>query len=100
MNKLDKILFEHGIYPNYKGYEYIKDIIIQDKSIALTHITDTYKAKAEKFNTTAGAVDRAIRNLRIKSNFNRTTNKQFLAILQLEYKGENKNEIRNFITGD
>ena len=63
---------------------------MDEKVVSLSRITNIYDLIAYKFDTTASAVERAIKNLRIKSNFDRTTNKHFLARLQVEYKGENK----------
>lgn len=89
MNKLDKLLIKYNISPNYRGYEYIKEIITQNKPVAFIKITELYKDIARKFSTTPGGVERAIRVANSKSNFTGATNKKFLAMLQVEYKGEN-----------
>lgn len=92
MNRIDEILFKHNIYPTNKGYRYIQHIVMNDLSIPRLHIMEVYKSIAEKFGTTASAVEHAIRTARIRSDFLRTTNKRFLAILQTEYRSGMEDE--------
>ena len=91
MNKLDEILLKHEIYPDYLGYEYIK-YIVQDNidiGIGQIRISPLYQFAAIRFDTSPASIERNIRSVLNKSQFKGLTNKRALAILQLEYRGEN-----------
>ena len=62
-NKAINALIEIGIPADIKGFEYIVDMMVmyQDEKLRHAGMAEKYKAVAEKRNTTASKVERALR---------------------------------------
>lgn len=94
MNKADKLLIKSHIFPGYKGYEYIKWILLNEKdSISQIKITAVYDIASKYFKTSGQIIERSIRTVIDKSNLKGKSNKIALALLQLEYMGAYKNDL-------
>lgn len=90
MDKIDELLIKHRILPGYKGYSYIKYILKNEKQdISNMKIINLYNKVAEEFNTTGSRVERCLRHIFSKSDLIGKVNKVKLALLQIEYQGEN-----------
>lgn len=87
MSKVDELLIKLHMFPGYKGYEYIKWILLNEKdNISLIKITVVYDIASKYFKTSGETIERSIRTIIDKSDLKGKSNKVALALLQLEYK--------------
>ena len=103
MEKIDELLIRIGIYPDKKGFHYIKKAvdIINDNRRKMVSTMDLYTEIADCFETSKERVERAIRycikradlsELFIKDEH--VTNSKFLCViaLMMTEKEDNKDE--------
>ena len=92
MEKIDELLISIGIYPDKKGFHYIKKAvdIINDNRRKMVRTMDLYAEIADCFDTSKARVERAIRycvnradlrELFIKDTH--VTNSKFLCVIAL-----------------
>lgn len=85
-NNIEDYLLSKGIYPNVKGFEFLKRaimLIFKDPKLRFDIVKGIYPRIAKLENTTPTRVER---NIRTAISFTKTnlTNSQFLALAVLE----------------